>query len=126
MNKDRKLDYLEFPASDFDKIKSFYQSVFDWKFTDYGPDYCAFNDGRLDGGFYKSPKQSRVDSGAVLVVLYAEDLQAVRQEVLDAGGKICVDIFDFPGGRRFQFQDPHGNELAVWSDQGDPAEPGAN
>jgi len=117
MNKDRKLDYLEFPASDIDQIKNFYREVFDWQFTDFGPDYTAFNDGRLDGGFYKAAAQSRVENGAVLVVFFAEKLEQIRDAVAAAGGTICREIFSFPGGRRFHFQDPHGNELAVWSDK---------
>ena len=117
MNKDGKLDYLEFPASDFDQVKSFYSKAFNWQFTDYGPDYTAFNDGRLDGGFYKAAAKSRTENGAVLVVFFAEKLEATRDAVVEAGGTICLDIFSFPGGRRFHFEDPHGNELAVWSDQ---------
>lgn len=117
MDKNKKLDYLEFPASDFDKIRKFYSTVFDWTFTEYGPDYLAFNDGRLDGGFYKSDKRSKTDNGSALVVFNSTDLESVHQEIIDAGGKIIVDIFSFPGGRRFHFEDPHGNELAVWTEQ---------
>lgn len=117
MDKDKKLDYLEFPASDFGKIKDFYSAAFNWSFTEYGPDYLAFNDGRLDGGFFKSDKKSTTDSGSALVVFFATDLESVHRDVVNAGGKICLDIFSFPGGRRFHFLDPHGNELAVWSDK---------
>jgi len=90
--------------------------AFGWEFTEYGPEYRAFHDDKLDGGFYKSNLVSRSDKGASLVILYAVDLEATRDTVIAAGGHIEADIFSFPGGRRFQFLDPHGNELGVWSD----------
>lgn len=117
MPTDRRIDYVELPASDFDAFESFYSETFGWTFTDYGPDYRAFNDGQLDGGIYRSEKCSTTHSGAALVILYAEDLEATRDRVLSNGGKLGKEIFAFPGGRRFQFLDPHGNELAVWSDK---------
>ena len=90
--------------------------AFDWNFTDYGPDYRSFTDGKLDGGFYKSDLRSSTETGAALVVLYAENLEATKDRVIASGGEIARDIFSFPGGRRFHFTDPNGNELAVWSD----------
>lgn len=117
MPTDRRIDYVELPASDFDAFEAFFSGTFGWTFTDYGPDYRAFNDGQLDGGIYRSDKCSTTDSGAALVILYAEDLEATRDRVLSNGGKLSKEIFAFPGGRRFQFLDPHGNELAVWSDK---------
>lgn len=114
---DKKIDYLEFPASNFDAVQAFYEAVFGWSFTDYGENYRAFNDGRLDGGFYLSDAKSTTANGAALVIFYADNLEAVQQEVLAQGGKLTQAIFSFPGGRRFQFADPHGNELAVWSDK---------
>ena len=117
MPTDLKLDYIELPATDFDTVESFYRNTFDWQFTDYGPEYRAFTDGKIDGGFYKSNLSSTTDNGAALVILYANDLESTRQSVIDSGGKLSKDIFSFPGGRRFQFLDPHGNELAVWSDK---------
>ena len=117
MPTDQKIDYLELPASEFEAIKAFYSMTFGWTFTDFGADYTAFNDGKLDGGFFKSDLQSRTENGAALVVLYAENLESTRDRVVASGGTICKAIFSFPGGRRFQFFDPHGNELAVWSDK---------
>jgi len=117
MSKDRKIDYVEFPAGDLDTTQEFYEKVFGWSFTDYGPDYRAFTDGKIDGGFYRSDKYSRSETGAALVIFYASDLEGVRDAVLGAGGNILKEIFSFPGGRRFQFADPNGNELAVWSDK---------
>ena len=117
MGRDRKIDYVEFPASDFDAIQSFYEAAFGWIFTDYGPEYRAFSDGRLNGGFYHSEHQSKTSSGAALVIIYANDLEKTRDTVVANGGTIIKDIFSFPGGRRFQFDDPNGNELAVWSEK---------
>jgi len=117
MPTDQKVDYLELPASDFDAVQSFYEKVFNWKFTDYGPDYRAFNDGKIDGGFYKSENRSSTENGAALIILYAIDLEQTKENVISSGGKILKDIFSFPGGRRFHFTDPNGNELAVWSDK---------
>jgi predicted enzyme related to lactoylglutathione lyase len=112
-----KINYLELPARDIEAAKSFYRETFGWTFTDYGPDYAAFNDGFIDGGFYRSPNSSSTtENGAALIVFYAEALELVRESVLKHGGAIVKDIFAFPGGRRFHFADPVGNEMAVWSD----------
>jgi len=115
--EDQKIDYVEFPASDFDAVQAFYEKAFGWQFTDYGPEYRAFNDGKLDGGFRNSTLVASTANGSALVILYAGDLEATREKVIASGGRIVEDIFSFPGGRRFQFADPHGNELAVWSDK---------
>ena len=116
MSENLKVDYVEWPARDFDAVQAFYAQVFGWTFTDYGPDYRAFTDGRLEGGFYKAEQQSSTTSRAALVIIYALDLEQARGAVVAAGGTLVKDIFSFPGGRRFQFTDPNGNELAVWSD----------
>ena len=110
---DRRIDYIEFPCTDIEKTKAFYISVFGWKFTDYGPTYTSFEDGRLAGGF---TTDAAPVSGGVLVVIYAADLEAIEKKVQEAGGVIVKPIFSFPGGRRFHFKDPSGNELAVWSE----------
>jgi predicted enzyme related to lactoylglutathione lyase len=112
---DRRVDYIEFPATDLAATKAFYIGVFDWKFTDYGPDYASFEDGRLTGGFSKQAKVAT--DGGPLVVIYAADLAGMEAKVRAAGGAIVKEIFPFPGGRRFHFTDPSGNQLAVWSDQ---------
>lgn len=117
MPTDQKIDYIEFPAASFDLVELFYANTFGWSFTDYGPDYRAFSDGKLDGGFFKSDLQSSTASGSALVVLFAENIEETSDAVIRNGGSICKDIFSFPGGRRFHFLDPHGNELAVWSDK---------
>lgn len=117
MHADQKIDYVELPARDLERAKVFYSDVFGWTFEDYGPDYCAFNDGHLDGGFYRTDLSSSAASGAALVIVYAADLEGTRARVLDHGGTLVRDIFSFPGGRRFQFADPNGNELGVWSEE---------
>ena len=119
MNRDQRLDYIEFPATDFAAIEAFYGSVFGWKFESYGDAYLAFTEHRLEGGFYKAEPnlKSRQDNGATLAVFYADSLEETLGRVEAAGGQVSRPIFEFPGGRRFHFTDPHGNELAVWSDQ---------
>ena len=117
MPSDQKVDYVEFPARDFDATQTFYEKAFGWEFTDYGPEYRAFTDKKIDGGFYRSDKHSSTQHGAALIVLYASDLEKTRDTVIASGGDIVKEIFSFPGGRRFHFSDPSGNELAVWSDR---------
>ncbi len=112
MRKDGKLDYLELPARDLPVVKTFYGQAFGWSFTDYGPSYAAFDEG-LDGGF-DSDADTAVKT--ILPVLWADDLEAALARVKAAGGAITRPIFAFPGGRRFHFRDPAGNELAVWSE----------
>ena len=113
MERDRRIDYIELPATDIAATKRFYSDAFGWKFTDYGPDYTSFEDGRLAGGFTTDGK---VATGGALVVIYADNLEAVEAKVRQAGATIVKPIFSFPGGRRFHFSDPSGNELAVWSE----------
>ena len=112
--QDRRVDYIEFPTTNIGETKLFYSEVFGWEFTDYGPDYTSFTDGRLAGGFAAAPD---VAVGGPLVVLYATNLEEIEVHVGESGGKIVREIFEFPGGRRFHFTDPGGNELAVWSDR---------
>ncbi len=109
---DRKIDYIEFNSPDMASVKSFYAEAFGWTFQDWGEDYVSFEDGRIAGGFRKGD----VVKGTTLVILFATDLEAAKRAVMKAGGTITVDIFSFPGGRRFHFADPAGNLLAVWSD----------
>jgi len=116
MPEDLRINYLELPARDLDAVQRFYERAFHWRFTDYGPDYRAFQDGTMDGGFYRTDKASSTAAGGALIVIYALDLEGTRATVVESGGTIVREIFSFPGGRRFHFADPNGNELAVWSD----------
>jgi uncharacterized protein len=111
---DRRIDYIEFSVKSVADAKRFYGGAFGWTFEDYGPDYASFADGRLSGGFQTVPQ---VKTGGPLVVIYATNLESMERRVKEAGGKIVRPIFSFPGGRRFHFADPSGNELAVWSDK---------
>lgn len=104
--------YLELPAADLPATKEFYSRVFDWQFTDYGPDYAAFEAHGREGGFNAERKVA--ENGGPLIVLYANDLDATEEKVKAAGGEI-VSREAFPGGRRFTFHDPNGNELGVWT-----------
>ena len=108
-----RIDYIEFSAVDTGKTKAFYSQVFGWKFEDYGPNYTAFQDGRLGGGF---TTDAPAGTGGPLVVIYATDLAGAEAKIKAAGGAIVKEAFSFPGGRRFHFSDPSGNILAVWSE----------
>ena len=112
--KNNHINYVEFKAKNLKKIKEFYNKSFDWTFTDYGPTYTAFSDSGLEGGFEKT--EYEIMNGA-LVVLYHTNLDLIKNKIIKSGGEISKDIFSFPGGRRFHFIDPAGNELAVWSDK---------
>ncbi len=112
--ENNQINYIEFKAKDLGAIKQFYTTCFGWEFTDYGPTYVAFSESGLQGGFEKT--DNAVINGA-LVVLYHQDLETIKEEIIRVGGKISKDIFSFPGGRRFHFLDPSGNELAIWSDK---------
>lgn len=114
MSTDNHIDYIEFKAADLEVVKAFYSGAFGWEFTDYGPTYTAFQSSGLFGGFEQSSEP--IVNGA-LVVLYHSELEQVQANVQEAGGKITVPVFSFPGGRRFHFKDPAGNELGVWSDK---------
>ena len=116
MNDHEKINYVELPARDIQATKSFFEAVFNWSFEDYGPEYTAFSNQGLDGGFFKSDLKSSSEIGSALIVFYSEDIEATQARVESAGGEIVKPDFSFPGGRRFHFIEPSGNELAVWSD----------
>ena len=118
MNKHEKINYVEFPAKDLEATKVFFNAVFGWSFVDYGPDYTAFSDEGIDGGFFKSDLVVCTDNGSALIVFYSRDLDKTQLKIEKSGGSIVKPIFSFPGGRRFHFSDPNGNEYAVWSDVG--------
>lgn len=114
MNQHEKMNYVEFPAKDLAGTKAFFESVFGWSFTDYGPDYTAFENQGLDGGFFQADLASSTEKGAALIVFYSAQLEATLAKVEKAGGSILRPIYSFPGGRRFHFTEPSGNEFAVW------------
>ena len=116
MNLHEKINYVELPAKDLEATKAFFQSVFGWSFVDYGPEYTSFSDQGIDGGFFQSDLASSSEKGAALVILYSNQLEATLANVEKAGGSIIKPIYSFPGGRRFHFTEPSGNEFAVWSE----------
>lgn len=116
MNEHEKINYVEFPARNIEATKVFFTEVFGWSFEDFGPDYTAFSDEGVDGGFFQSDLSSSTKNGGALIVFYSEELEITQSKIENAGGKIKKPIFSFPGGRRFHFTDPNGNEYAVWSD----------
>ena len=120
MNPIEKLNYVEYPSQDLEATKLFFNQVFGWTFSDFGEEYTAFSakQAGLNGGFYRSSKASITSQGAALLVFYSPDLEAIQTKILAAGGTITKPTFHFPGGRRFHFTEPSGNELAVWSDRG--------
>lgn len=116
MKETGKINYVEIPAKDLEATKRFFGDAFGWTFVDYGPEYVAIENAGLDGGFFKSDNVATTATGSVLVVLFSTDLEVTLEKVESSGGKIVKDIFPFPGGRRFHFSDPNGNEYAVWSE----------
>ena len=116
MTNHNKINYIEIPAKNIEATKAFFSEVFAWSFVDYGPDYCSFAAQGIDGGFYKSELVVATKNGSPLIVLYSNALEATQEKIEQAGGKTIKPIFSFPGGRRFHFSDPNGNEFAVWSE----------
>ncbi len=116
MNRNEKLNYVEFSAANLESTKSFFSSVFGWEFTDYGPEYTAFSNQGLDGGFFKAERCSHTNTGGALLIFYSTHIESTLQNIVLNGGEITRPIFEFPGGFRFHFIEPSGNEFAVWSE----------
>ncbi len=117
MLQHEKISYVEFPSKNIEATKSFFSQVFGWSFVDYGPDYCTFSDEGIDGGFFSSDISTSTENGSALIVFYSNHLEKTLKKIISAGGIIIKPVFSFPGGRRFHFSDPNGNEYAVWSDK---------
>lgn len=118
MSRHEKIDYVEFSTPDMGGTKTFFSKTFDWNFTDYGPDYADTSGGGIMIGFFKGNGKSTQKTGGALVTFFSDDLESTQAKIEAAGGTILKPIFPFPGGRRFQFMEPGGNEFAVWSDKG--------
>ena len=114
MTAEKRIDYIEIPVTDPAKARDFFAELMGWEFQDWGPDYISFSDGRLNGGFRRS--EEPVPQNSVLLVFYSGDLERDRDRVVELGASISQDIFEFPGGRRFHFTDPMGNEYAIWGE----------
>lgn len=102
--------YIELPSLNVERSKHFYASLFGWTFEDFGPDYAAIHDAAVEGGF-NGDEASRTK--APLVLLQTDDLDRMFEKVKAAGATITAPIFPYPGGRRFHFTDPEGNELGL-------------
>ncbi len=111
MSENNKINFIEFQTTDISKMKDFYGKAFGWKFTDFGPWYCDFHDAGISWGFAKMD----IIETPTMAVLHHDNLEQALENVKENGGKIILDIFSFPGGRRFEFIDPSGNRLAIWS-----------
>lgn len=116
MNKHEKLNYVEFAAKDLNATKRFFTATFGWRFKDHGSEYSYFTNQGLNGGFYKAELSSQTESGGALLVFYSAEIEDTMHRIVQNGGKIIRPIFEFPGGCRFHFQEPSGNEFAVWSE----------
>lgn len=114
MAAENQINYIEIPVADMQQASEFLARMFGWQFQHWGDDYYSFNDGHIDGGLSKSDKPA--SAAGVLLVFYSNDLERDVQRVKDLGGTISEDIFSFPGGRRFHFFDPSGNQYAMWSE----------
>ena len=110
------VDYVEMPSSDLAETKRFFTGFFGWSFQDYGPDYIAFEDGRLAGGFFAADDVWASATGCPLVVFFASDLQRARADAVRLGAEITRDVFEFPGGWRFHFRAPGTGEFAIWAE----------
>ena len=113
MTTHNHIDLIEFPVKSVEQLKrtkEFFSNVFSWKYTDWGNDYSDTSDSGTNSGL-------NADGGASmpLTVIYSDDLEKTKELVVRHGGKIIVDTYSFPGGKRFHFTEPSGNELAVWS-----------
>ena len=115
MSVEQRIDYVEIPVTDLEKTREFFVALFGWEFTEYGPDYFSFDDGRLVGGIRRSEEPA--PANGVLIVFFSEDLERDYERVKELGATISQETFAFPGGRRFHFADPAGTEFAIWSNK---------
>ena len=113
MSTHHTIDYIEFTVRDLAAAKRFYGSAFGWQFNDYGPEYAGIKGGTGEVGGMHQSDEARTTGP--LVILFSNDLEKSVAAVKSAGGKVVREPYAFPGGRRFNFTDPSGNELAVWS-----------
>ena len=117
MNKNNQIDLIEFPSGSAEELKAttkFFSEVFGWEFTEYGDEYADTHDSGVTAGVNASNDHKYTKP---LAVIYCEDIAETKKKIMDAGGKITVDLYEFPGGKRFHFTDPTGHELAVWSEK---------
>lgn len=106
-----RLDYVELPVTNLEATRTFYETAFGWSVSQFGPSYAATTTGDTDIGLQADSAEA---PAAPLPVIQVKDLEASLESVRSAGGSIVKPIYSFPGGRRFHFRDPDGNDLAVW------------
>jgi predicted enzyme related to lactoylglutathione lyase len=109
------IDYVESASADPQAMCDFFESTLGWSFECFGPDCIAFHGAGLEGGIYCADMASRSADRGALIVFYSCDFEASEALVLSHGASIIKPVFDFAGGRRFQFAEPTGNEFAFWS-----------
>ncbi len=114
MTNHHTIQYAELAAHDMEATKEFFTLVFGWQFTMWGEDYMDCTGSGLGIGFYRAELCSLRDKGGALIGIFSEDLEASQQTVEKHGGRIVEPIFSFPGGRRFHFAEPSGNEFSVF------------
>lgn len=115
-SRHHNINYIEIPSTDIKVTKAFFSAVFNWTFIDFGADYASFTGRGIDGGFFTSENKVSTVNGSPLIVIYSDSLEKTEQKIRDNKGKIVKAVFSFPGGERFHFSDPSGNEYAVWSE----------
>lgn len=111
------IDYVELTVTDVEQAKRFYTEAFGWRFNDYGPEYAGIQSpqGESEVGGLRREQEVRAGGGP-FVLLYSADLDQSVEAVRNAGGQVVNGPYEFPGGRRFHFTDPSGNELGVWAE----------
>lgn len=115
MSSHEKINYIELPACDLNKTQAFFEQAFNWEFQSYGTQYIAFRYAGIAGGFYHANLSADTSRGSALIVIYSDNLLVTQEKIKRLGGEVIKPIFSFPGGRRFHFKEPSGNEMAVWS-----------
>lgn len=104
-------DFLELPTTGLAAAQAFYAAAFGWAMTGFGPTYACTMTGDVDIGLQADPAER---TSAPLIAIRVADADAALAAVTAAGGTVTRPIFAFPGGRRFHFRDPSGNELAAY------------
>lgn len=117
VDKENRIDHIEIPCTELETSRLFFEKVFRWEFISYGNDYILSENGGLQMVLYRSERSFTYERGAPLMVIYRDNLKKAEHDIVEFGGSITQPLFSFPGGSRFHFTDPSGNEFAVWSEK---------